>query len=385
MGLFKRGELYWFEFVYGGRRYRESTGVKNQRVAGEIERAYRTALAKGDVGITERRKIPAFTAAMADFLNWSKQEHQMAPSSVERYRYSSFALLSFFGDKPLDKITPEEVERYKTSRSAEYKTVRGKDKKRIPTKQRLRPATVNRELACLRAMFNHAIKGNVPLRNPISKTAAKVFREDNEQTRVLTYDEQGKYLAKATPMLFHVATLMLETGMRPEEVYRIQPANVYLAENYLFNPYGKTKAAKRRIKLTETAKSILTLRMTAAGERAAKDKDSGAFLFPCETDATRPLPDIQSAHARALRENKVAHFRPYDCRHTWATRAVEAGIDLVTLAAMLGHSKINMVLRYAHPTQEHQTKAMDKMEQYVREQRMAHAERMAPQTSSAIQ
>jgi integrase len=125
--------------------------------------------------------------------------------------------------------------------------------------------------------------------------------------------------------------------------------------------------------------------MKAAAERATKDKDSGAFLFPCETDATRPLPGIQSAHARALRESKVAHFRPYDCRHTWATRAVEAGIDLVTLAAMLGHSKINMVLRYAHPTQEHQRKAMDKMEQYVSEQRMAHAERMTPQASSAIQ
>jgi hypothetical protein len=47
----------------------------------------------------------------------------------------------------------------------------------------------------------------------------------------------------------------------------------------------------------------------------------------------------------------------------------------VTLAAMLGHSKINMVLRYAHPTQEHQTKAMDKMEQYVSEQKIVYAER----------
>lgn len=165
-------------------------------------------------------------------------------------------------------------------------------------------------------MFNHTIKGDVPLRNPISKSAARVRREDNEQTRVLTYDEQGKYLEKATPVLWDVATLMLETGMRPEEVYRIQPANVYLTENFLFNPYGKTKAAKRRIKLTETAKSILTLRMKAAAERAARDKDSGAFLFPCETDATRPLPGIQSAHARALRESKVAQFRNYDCRHT---------------------------------------------------------------------
>jgi integrase len=101
--------------------------------------------------------------------------------------------------------------------------VRGKGKKRIQTKQRLRPATVNRELACLRAMFNHAIKGDDRLRNPISKTAAKVLREDNEQTRVLTYDEQEKYLAKATRTLHDVTTIMLETGMRPEEVYRIQP------------------------------------------------------------------------------------------------------------------------------------------------------------------
>ena len=57
----------------------------------------------------------------------------------------------------------------------------------------------------------------------------------------------------------------------------------------------------------------------------------------------------------------------------------------MTLAAMLGHSKINMVLRYAHPTQEHQTKAMDKMERYVSEQKIAHAERTATQTSYAVQ
>jgi integrase len=273
-------------------------------VAGQIEAAYKTALAKGEVGIIERKKIPGFKKAMAEFLSWSKREHQMAPSTAERYRYSSFALLNFFGEKPLNKITPEEVERYKTSRAAEFKTVRGKDKKRVQTKQRLRPVTVNRELACLRAMFNHASKGDVALKNPISKTAVRVLREDNEQTRVLTYGEQEKYLAKATTVLWDVATMMLETDMRPEEVYRIQPENVHLSEDYLFNPYGKTKAAKRRIKLTVAGKSILERRM------------------------------------KALRESKVAPFRPYDCRHTWATRAVEAGIDLVTLAAMLGHSKL---------------------------------------------
>jgi integrase len=52
----------------------------------------------------------------------------------------------------------------------------------------------------------------------------------------------------------------------------------------------------------------------------------------------------------------------YDLRHTWATRAAMAGVDLVTLAAMLGHSKINMVMRYAHPTEEHQFAAMETMQ-----------------------
>ena len=52
---------------------------------------------------------------------------------------------------------------------------------------------------------------------------------------------------------------------------------------------------------------------------------------------------------------------------------------------MLGHSKINMVLRYAHPTQEHQTKAMEKMEKFVIEQKIALAEQQVPATSHVIQ
>ncbi len=374
MSIFKRGAVYWYHFLFSGEHIQKSTKQGNPRVARQIEAAYKTSLAKGEVGIVERKKIPSLKMAMSDFLNWAAQEHQMAPSSAERYRYSSFSLLRFFQDKPLDKITAEEVERYKASRAAECRTVRRKGK-RVTSAVTISPATVNRELACLRAMFNHAIKAGLPLTNPISKTAAKALRENNEQTRVLTYDEQARYLARASPTLRDVATLMLETGMRPEEVYRIQPHNVYLTEGYLHNPYGKTKAAKRRIALTGSAKSVLARRMT----------DCGPFLFPCEADATRPLPGIQSAHARAVRESKVKRFRPYTCRHTWATRAVEAGIDLATLAAMLGHSKINMVLRYAHPTQEHQTNAMHKMERYVGGQILADAERLTPRASHIVQ
>jgi integrase len=54
----------------------------------------------------------------------------------------------------------------------------------------------------------------------------------------------------------------------------------------------------------------------------------------------------------------LAPFKLYALRRTFATRAAQAGVDLVTLAALLGHSRLTMFIRYAHPSQEHQFEAM---------------------------
>src|SRR5450631_1325600 len=354
MSIFKRGGVYWYHFMFDGKHVQRSTKQGNPRTARQIAAAYRTALAKGEVGITERKKAPCFKAAMKAFLSWSEGEHDSHPATHRRYKVSSIALLGHFGDKPLDQITTEDVEGFKATRAMESATAKGKEKgKRKSTGKRIRPATLNRELACLKALFNHALKSDFTFRNPVSRV--DFLPENNEQTRVLNYDEQGRYLAAASPMLRDVATLMLETGMRPEEVYRIRPGNVNVAGGFLVNPFGKTKAARRRVPLTTTAKSVLARRM--AGLEAP-------FLFQCDTDALRPVPKVNNAHDRAVKDSKVAKFRLYDLRHTWATRAAESGIDLVTLASMLGHSKIQMVLRYAHPTQEHQIKAMEKLETF---------------------
>src|SRR5271156_6251910 len=107
MSIYKRGGVYWFEFVYGGRRYRRPTSVKGQREARQIEAAFKTALAKGDVGITERKPVPNFRDAIVDFLRWSQEQHRAHPRTHQRYKVSSAALLRHFRNTPLDKITPE--------------------------------------------------------------------------------------------------------------------------------------------------------------------------------------------------------------------------------------------------------------------------------------
>jgi integrase len=68
---------------------------------------------------------------------------------------------------------------------------------------------------------------------------------------------------------------------------------------------------------------------------------------------------------------KIRNFRIYDLRHTFASRMAMAGVDLVTLAALLGHSRVQMVMRYAHPVEEHKIEAIYKLETYNNSKRKA--------------
>lgn len=82
--------------------------------------------------------------------------------------------------------------------------------------------------------------------------------------RVISCEEQRRYLDAASQPLRDVAELILETGMRPEEVYRLSKANLHLERGYLYNPSGKTRAARRKINLTKRAVQILQARSAAA-------------------------------------------------------------------------------------------------------------------------
>lgn len=112
------------------------------------------------------------------------------------------------------------------------------------------------------------------------------------------------------------------------------------------------------------------------------EKATGAYLFPHQTDPNQPIPKVNNAHSRALKRSGVPPFRLYDLRHTFATRTTIAGVDLVTLAAILGHARIQMVLRYAHPTQAHQANAMIRIEAFNVARQISEYERAS---SGAVQ
>ncbi len=87
-------------------------------------------------------------------------------------------------------------------------------------------------------------------------------------------------------------------------------------------------------------------------------KSEGEFLFMSQKTGTRLAPVFRSFKA-ACEKAKISDLRFHDLRHTAATLIVMGGVDLVTVKEILGHSKIEMTMRYAYPTAENKRRAVN--------------------------
>jgi len=91
----------------------------------------------------------------------------------------------------------------------------------------------------------------------------------------------------------------------------------------------------------------------------------GQFVLPVRDGQDRPIGSVRKAHDAAVERAEIKeHFRLYDLRHTFAIRAVAGGVDLRTLSAMLGHTKIQMTMRCVHPEEEQKKIAAGKLEAF---------------------
>jgi integrase len=205
-----------------------------------------------------------------------------------------------------------------------------------------------------------------------------MFRDPLDAMRVITFEEQLSYLSEASQPLADIAKVMLDTGMRPEEVFRIRVENLDFKQKTIFNPFGKTKAARRTIPMTDDVSCLFKARVKNLHEKGTP------FIFPSPYNLQKPIGSVKKAHRLAAGKAGIeGRFRLYDLRHTFATRAVAAGADLPTLSALLGHTTIQMTMRYVHPAAEQKKIAMEKFERYRTEGVINAATAMA-QKSHAI-
>ncbi len=344
MSVYKRenSKYYWFKFHFDGDLIQQSSKCTSKVKAGEVEAAFRHQLVLGRIGIKPKVKAPAFDEAVKDFLEWSKIEHALQDATYKRYFYSCQVIKKFFGKTKADKIAATDIEKFITWRSNQESQKTGKPITR---------ETVNHELMTIKIIFNRLIEKDVLSKNPAK--VVKRLSENERKFHVLTLTEELAYLLASPQPLQDVAILMLESGMRCGEVYNLQRQDVSLEKGFLKVIKGKTKSSVRNVHLSEKAKDVLRHRLK---------KFKGKNLFPqADKDFEKPTDSLNKQH-RATIKKLGFDFRLYDCRHTFATRAVENSIDLVVLASILGHSSLRMVMRYSHPSETFKADAIRRME-----------------------
>jgi integrase len=106
--------------------------------------------------------------------------------------------------------------------------------------------------------------------SPFADGTVDFLREQGRE-RILSFSEERLYLEAANPTLNDVATIILECGSRPEEVFRIRVEDVSVMGRTLKIQSGKTKNARRTVPLTETALGVLKRRISQA---------NGPYIFP---------------------------------------------------------------------------------------------------------
>ncbi len=345
MAIYRRGKVWWYSFEFQGRRVQQSSGFTNKKRAIDAMAIRRTELLERRAGLSQKKLAPKFEEHVEKFLAWSKQQHR--PKTRELHGTNCDTLLRFFHGCWLDEINSGMVEDFKLARA-------GEERRNAKDGSIISPATVNRALTTLKKLFHHAEKCGFGLSNPTK--GVEFLNEGPGRMRVVSFPEELSYFAKTSQPLKDIAQIILDTGLRPEEVFRIRIENVDFGERTIFNPFGKTKAARRKVTMTADVAELL--------KRRAKNAKS-PFVFPSRGNRDRQIGSVRKAHDSAVERAGIKdHFRLYDLRHTFATRVVAAGVDLPTLSAILGHTSIQMTMRYVHPAEEQKRFAAGKLETF---------------------
>lgn len=350
--IYKRGKVYWYKFVWSGQLIRESTKQGNDKVARNMESAHRTSLAKGEVGIREKKVVPTLAEFVKGrFEPWAESVFASKPKTWLWYRNGMRRLLAFapVAELRLNELTGESVASY-----VAHRQLAG-----------LEVSSINRELQVLRRILHLAVEwGAIDAAPKIRMIAGEKHRE-----RVVTPEEEARYLAAAPEPLASVVSVLADTGMRPDECFRLRWESItWVNGRYgtLLVTHGKTDAARRVLPITPRVRGILEGRW----EAARKPAEGWVWVAPTRSGHVESS-SLKKQHTKAFEliakegvKNNLKPVRPfvlYSLRHTFLTRLGESGCDAWTLARIAGHSSIGISTRYVHPSEDAVLAAVERL------------------------
>lgn len=307
--------------------------------------------------------IPTFKEFIeSEYKSWSEAHHQWSKSHLD-----CLLSLKVFLDLPLDAVNIQAVEKWRSD----------------CLKRNLAPSTVNRRTALLRSVLSRAVEWGLIEAHPLARLKqlkvdrspnVRYLSEEEEQRLRLALDvreararedrvkgnqwraERGYELYPAINHLSFVdylkplVLLSLNTGARKGELFRLHWEDIDLDRKSLaLVMRGKRKSHTRHIPLNKEAFQTLKAWRSI---RPLADK----LVFTSKNG--EKMDNVQTSWENLRKDAKIENFRWHDMRHHFASRLVMNGVPLNTVRELLGHTNLEMTLRYAHLAPEQKERAV---------------------------
>ena len=349
-------KTFYCEWAQGKRSRIGDTALMTVERARDIAEHRISGAKRGEIPQPQiRNSIPTLEKFIdGQYEVWALTHQKAGTGNVQRIR----GAFPTFLDTRLDLLTAWSFEQWKIERKKQGKA----------------PATINRDLTMIRAALNKAVDWGEIQSNPLNDVK-QLRNADNKRVRYLLPDEEQRLMAaldereagmrqrrqsgnewreqRSKPALPAIGPddfadylkpmvlVAMNTGMRYGEMSRVRWSDVHLGDPPGLNAQAAhTKTDKmRHIPLNPPA--LATLRTWKAQQR-----NTSGYVFQNKNGGR--LKQLESSWENVITKAKIKNFTWHDFRHDFASKLVMSGADLNDIRELLGHSSIDMTLRYAH-------------------------------------
>ena len=373
MAVYKRGETWWYHFIYAGRNVQESAKTYSKTVAKRAEQNRRRELEEGFSGIARQRKdrVRTLDDLSAAYLEEYRLKHRASAFAEYAIRH----LCEHIGSKMLVEIDASTVSEYQTKR----------------LKEKAAPKSINDEVGILLRIMGE--RGDL-LRSELKRKKLLKLKVGGQPGKAFDVAEKDRMLLAAeksrSPLILPALTLALNAGMRDAEIKTTQWSQIDFSKLILTVGKSKTTAGEgRTIPLNSEILPALLKHAEWYTKKFGELRPEW-YVFPFgrrgHMDPSRPVTTLKTAWG-GVRKNANVQGRWHDARHTLITELAESGAGDETIMAIAGHVSRQMLTRYSHIRTEAKRSALEEVvarRQKVRASNKSAAEKAAAEEAAAV-
>ncbi len=324
---------YYAHFTVRGERHRVKLEAQNQEQAKKMAAEIEYQILAGHYQFLKRTKYITLRELADRYVEYAKSNKRSWSRDVVCLKHILHMEIDgrLLGDYSLDTIKIVHVQKYQIRRKMEMNQ-KYDDWGMAEEKRSF--SSVNKELACLRHMFNLAIDWELASKNPVVSKAVK-FDKEKSRGRTLDDDEFSKLLQSCSGQLYQIVMVALNTGMRRGEILGLKWEYVKLDQGKIEIKHTKTDE-DRTIPINAFLKSLL--------ESMPRE---GVYVFLNRQGGR--IGTIKTSWGNAVERAGIDNLRFHDLRHTVATRLARAKVTESVIALILGHKRNTMTSRYINP------------------------------------